>query len=64
VNKNQHIVILIGIIFVLICGLFPPYLGNISNKYKQKRAKNIGNVDLIFCFFIHDLQFNIKVADE
>jgi len=35
-NKKQRIVLLIGIILVLICGLFPPYEGELRDNVKQE----------------------------
>ena len=36
-NKKQRIAILIGIILVLICGLFPPYEGEIGGRMPAKK---------------------------
>lgn len=35
-NKKQRNIILIGIILVLICGLFPPYEGELRDNVKQE----------------------------
>ncbi|MFW6046752.1 MAG: hypothetical protein ACOCP4_03070 [Candidatus Woesearchaeota archaeon] len=34
-NKKQRIFIIIGIILILICGLFPPYEGKIGSIRKE-----------------------------
>ena len=46
-NKKQRIVIIIGIILVLICGLFPPYEGeckfyNRVNKFYEHSKVDLG----------------------
>lgn len=41
-NKKQRIVIIIGIILVLICGLFPPYKGKKDGTIQIRKEGAIG----------------------
>lgn len=49
-NKKQRIVIIIGIILVLICGLFPPYEGKKDGTIRANLIRKEGAIGYYFLF--------------